>query len=77
MKKCLLTLIVSTIMLCATGWLDSRADGIRPGYYAHSQLVYGSAFERYAAGCLQWQFQNRSWYNVCTRVRERVIAVKY
>jgi hypothetical protein len=77
MQKCLLTLIVSAVILCATGWSDSQAGGIRPGWYAHSQLVYGNAYERYAAGCLQWQFQNRSWYNTCVGTRERVVTAKY
>jgi len=77
MKKSFLTLILSTAVLCATGWSDGHAGGIRPGYYAHTQLVYGSASERYAAGCLRWQFQNRSWYNYCAETRGRVVSVRY
>jgi hypothetical protein len=81
MRKPALALLGSAAILCATTW-PGEAGGIHPGYYAHSQLVYGNAEQYYAAGCLRWVYQNRSWYNYCAVggyvvARKGTVVVKY
>lgn len=81
MRKSALTLLGSVAILCATIG-TGEAGGIHPGYYAYSQLVYGYAEQHYAAGCLRWVYQNRSWYNYCAvggyvLARRGAVVVKY
>ena len=82
MQKLALTVIASAAILFGTAWSSSEASGIRPGYYAYSQLVYGNAERHYAAGCLRWGWHNLSWYNYCCASKYRhqrkdVVSAKY
>jgi hypothetical protein len=77
MQKLALTLVLSATVLCAIGWSQSYAgDELPPGWYGSSLLVYGSPDERYAAGCLRWHWQVRSWYDHCG-ARKRAVVAKY
>ena len=76
MQRAIFT-FAAAIVLCATMGSDGQAAKMRPGWYAHSLLVYGNdGYERLAAGCLKWHFQQRAWWDHCTP-RGRAIAVKY
>jgi len=77
MQKLALTLVLSATALCAMGWSQSYAsDELLPGWYGNSLLVYGDPDARYAAGCLRWHWQNRSWYDHC-RTRKSAVVAKY
>ena len=73
MQKVALTLVLSATVLCGTGWSQSCA-GDETGWYGYSLLVYGHPDERYAAGCLRWHWQVRSWYDHCGGRRAAVVA---
>jgi hypothetical protein len=75
MQKLAFTLVLSATFLCATGWSQSYAgDELLPGWYGTSLLVYGNPDERYAAGCLRWHWQVRSWYDHCGARKSPVVA---
>jgi hypothetical protein len=77
MARCWITLIASAGIVWFAGSSAADAAGMRPGYYAHSLLVFGNAGERYAAGCLRWVVQNRVWFNDCVGPRGRTVSAKY
>ena len=74
MRTLLVSLIVATATLSLSGSF-SHAGGLKPGYYAHAQLVYADGYAKYDAGCLRWMPHNRSWYNICGTVADRRNAV--
>jgi hypothetical protein len=75
MQKVALT-VAAAIVLCLTSGTSDAAK-LRPGWYAHSLLVYGNnGYERLATGCLKWHWQNRSWYDHCV-ARPAVVVSKY
>jgi hypothetical protein len=71
-----LTVAVATLSLSA---FAGHAGGLKPGYYAHAQLVYANGWALYDAGCLRWMPHVRSWYNVCQVADQRspVLVTKY
>ena len=76
MQKVALT-FAAALILSATTASYGHAAKLRPGWYAHSLLVYGNnGYERLAAGCLQWHWQNRSWYDHCG-ARGSVVVTKF
>ena len=71
-----LIMFAAAVVLCTTG-SDGNAAKMRPGWYAHSLLVYGNdGYERLEAGCLRWHFQQRAWWDHC-RARGKAIVTKY
>jgi hypothetical protein len=52
-------------VLAVLGASTAQAEGIAPGWYAQYQLSFGNAPQRYAAGCLRWNWQQNAWYTVC------------
>jgi hypothetical protein len=58
--------MLACVFLLALASLPSQAGGILPGHYAYYLLVYGNAEAAYAAGCLDWHWQERAWYNHCS-----------
>jgi hypothetical protein len=73
-----LTLIACALILCVGSWSPSEAGGMRPGWYAYSLLVYGNnGYERLAAGCLRWHYQERAWYDHCVGPRRKPVVAKY
>jgi hypothetical protein len=53
--------------------LPAEAGGLKPGHYAYSLLQYGSAWERYDAGCLTWNYRNQAWYSHCILPQNAVL----
>jgi hypothetical protein len=78
MPKVALIFACAVVMCIATG-SSSHAAKLAPGWYARSLLVYGnSGWDRLAAGCLRWHWQNRSWYDHCgARGALPVLVTKY
>jgi hypothetical protein len=73
-KLALLTAVALT--LCAAGSSAQAGGWLPPWLFGEQLLVYGNAPELYAAGCLKWNSQQRSWYNYC-RPTEPVVVAKY
>jgi len=75
MTKLALMLVLSATVLCAMGSQSRAGDELLPGWYGgYLPFGYGNAEERYAAGCLRWHWQNRSWYDHCGARRAPVVA---
>ena len=72
-------LIVATALSLSAA--TSHAGGLKPGYQAHNQLVFGNGWALYDAGCAVWMPFVRSWYNTCGPVvplpRRVVVVAKY
>jgi hypothetical protein len=74
----LVVTVVAGIVFCGLASSESDAAKLRPGWYAYSLLVYADhGYQRNAAGCLRWHWQNREWYDHCGSRRERVIVTRY
>jgi len=72
------TMLIAAGALCLAGTFASEAAGMRPGWYAHSLLVYGNdGYERHVAGCLRWHYQQRAWYDHCVAARGKAITARY
>jgi hypothetical protein len=71
-------IVTAGALSLGASWSSARAGGLPPEWYGEQLLVYGNASEAYAAGCLRWNFQQRSWYNYCrpTPPTPPVLAVK-
>ncbi len=64
MQRYIWKVLAGAFLLALTS-LPSQAGGILPGHYANHELVYGNASALHAAGCLEWHFQQRAWYDRC------------
>jgi len=73
-KLAVASLTLSLVTLFA---VPSEAAKLRPGYYAHSLLVFGNGSRSYETGCLRWHWQNMSWYDHCVVAQQRTISVRY
>ena len=72
-----LKLMACAAVLWLGCWSSGEAAGIRPGWYAYSLLVYGNnGYERNAAGCLRWHFQQRAWWDHCAASRQAAVVAK-
>jgi hypothetical protein len=70
--------VVGALALSAASSSSSQAGGwLPPWLFGEQVLVYGNAPELYYAGCLKWNFQQRSWYNYCGPARQSAVIARY
>jgi hypothetical protein len=73
------TLMVGALTLALWGLAGSsgaKAGYLDPGPYAYGQLVFGTAAEHHAAGCLRWNWQQNAWYVICPTMPARAVVVR-
>jgi hypothetical protein len=74
----LATILCAAAAILCTCAVSAQADPRDPGYRGQVLLHYGNTRELYAAGCLEWSFQNQIWYNKCYWQRPRaVVTARY
>jgi hypothetical protein len=78
MRKLAAILSATACILSAWTWTPAQADPRDPGIRGQVLLFFGNTRELYAAGCLEWSFQNQIWYNKCAwQRRGPVVTAKY
>jgi hypothetical protein len=79
MRKLAITMGAAAFILGAWAWTPAQADPREPGVRAWQLLQFGNNRELYAAGCLEWVFQQQIWYNRCAWQYRRgtVVTAKY
>jgi hypothetical protein len=78
MRKLALILTAATAIVSTCAWSPAQADPRDPGYRGRVLLQFGNTRELYAAGCLEWSFQNQIWYDKCRwQRRGPVVTARY